>query len=78
MFDFSDLLNWLKYRKLKKNRKTIEQSFTDLNALTVTIHGRFMLAKVCQDPDNGLPDHIRRMYWVLLKEAPIKEWAQWN
>lgn len=78
MFDFGPFLDWLKYRKVRKNRKIIQQSLVDLNALTVTVHGRIMLQKVCQDPDNGLPNEIRRMYWVLLKEAPLKEWAIWN
>lgn len=46
-----------------------------LNSLTVTIHGRLMLSKVIHDSDNGLPDEIRRMYAVLLHEAPVREWA---
>ena len=78
MIDFGDFLRWLNYRKLKKNRKVIEKSMVDLNSLTVTIHGRLMLTKVCQDPDNGLPREIRRMYWILLQEAPIQEWSMWN
>lgn len=78
MIDFGLFLNWLRYRKIKKNRIIVEKSMLDLNNLTVTIHGRLMLSKVYQDPDNGLPNEIRRMYWVLLKEAPIKQWAQWN
>lgn len=78
MIDFGDFLRWLNYRKLKKTRKIIEKSMMDLNALTVTIHGRLMLTKVCKDPDNGLPNEIRRMYWILLQEAPINEWSMWN
>jgi hypothetical protein len=78
MIDFSYFLNWFKYRKVKKNRKIVQGMLLELNSLTVTIHGRVMLTKVCQDPDNGLPYEIRRMYWVLLKEAPIREYSQWN
>jgi hypothetical protein len=78
MIDFSYLLNWLRYRKTKKNRIIVEKSMLNLSYMTVTIHGRLMLSKVYQDPDNGLPNEIRRMYWILLKEAPIREWAQWN
>lgn len=78
MYDFGYILNWLHYRKVRKNRLLAQKAFLDLNSLTVTIHGRLMLAKVCQDPDNGLPDEIRHMYWVLLKDAPIREYAQWN
>jgi hypothetical protein len=37
-----------------------------------------MLTEVCHDEENGLPVEIRRMYWILMQEAPIKEWAQWN
>lgn len=78
MIDFSYLLSWLRYRKLTKSRQRCEKMMLDINSLTVTIHGRLMLSKVYQDPDNGLPSEIRRMYWILLKEAPIREWAQWN
>lgn len=78
MIDFSYFLTWLRYRKVKKARKIAQKIMLDLNSMTVTIHGRLMLSKVCQDPDNGLPYEIRRIYWILLKEAPIKQWAQWN
>lgn len=78
MIDFDYLLNWLKYRRIKKNRKLAQKTLMDLNSLSVTMHGRLMLAKVCNDPDNGLPDEIRRMYWVLLREAPIREYSEWN
>lgn len=78
MIDFSYFQNWLRYRKIKKNRILFQRALLDLNALTVTIHGRLMLSQVIHDPDNELPDEIRRLYWVLLKEAPIQEWAQLN
>lgn len=78
MFDLGDILKWLKYRKIVKNRKITEEAMMTLNALTVTIHGRLMLSEVCRDEENGLPIEIRRMYWVLLKEAPIQEYAQRN
>lgn len=77
-FDLGAILSWLKYRKIVKNRKIIESAMIQLNALTVTIHGRLMLSKVCLDEDNELPIEIRRMYWVLLKGAPIQEYAQRN
>ncbi len=76
--DPSKLVRWLKYRKVQKNRLISQNSLMELNSLTVTIHGRLMLTQVIHDPDNGLPDEIRRMYYVLLTEAPIKEWAMWN
>lgn len=75
---FSKTRNWFKYRKVLKNRRIIQKSLVDLNAMTVTIHGRIMLSQVVKDPDNGLPNEIRRMYLVLLHEAPIKEWAMRN
>jgi hypothetical protein len=67
-----------RYRKLLKNRRIIQQSLIDLNALTVTVHGRTMLTQVIHDPDNGLPDEIRYMYQTLLKQAPVKVWASRN
>lgn len=78
MYDLGSILSWLKYRKVVKNRKIAEEALLTLNALTVTIHGRQMLSKVCMDEDNGLPIEIRRMYWVLLQSAPIEEYAQRN
>lgn len=78
MTDLGDILEWLRYRKVKKNRKITEDALMHLNNLTVTYHGRIMLAAVCMDPDNELPTEIRRMYWVLLQSAPVKEFAQWN
>lgn len=78
MIDFSYFLNWFKHKKLNKSRIKAQKMLLTLNALTVTIHGRLMLTKVCNDPDNGLPDEIRRMYWILLKDAPIRQYSQWN
>lgn len=78
MLDLGVILSWLKYRKLTKKRQTIETALVQLNALTVTIHGRLMLSKVCADLDNGLPVEIRRMYWVLLQSAPIEEYSHRN
>lgn len=78
MINVAGIIVWFQYRKLKKNRKLVQQTLLDLSYLTVTIHGRLMLEQVCLDPDNSLPYEIKRMYWVLLKDAPIKEWAQWN
>lgn len=76
--DLGAILVWLKNRRAKKKLQTIQTAMLQLNALTVTIHGRQLLSTVCKDEGNGLPNEIRRMYWVLLKEAPIKEWSQWN
>lgn len=78
MVDFDNFLSWLNYQKILKKRKRSEKMLLELNALTVTIHGRYMLTKICQDPDNGLPNEIKRMYWLLLLEAPVQHWAQWN
>lgn len=78
VLDLGAILSWLKYRKLTKNRKTIETALLQLNSLTVTVHGRVMLSKVCLDEDNELPIEIRRMYWTLLQAAPIKEYANRN
>lgn len=78
MYNFSDILEWLKIRKLVKNRKITEAVLLTLNSLTVTVHGRQALSQVCLDPENGLPPEIRRMYWVLLQEAPLEEYASYN
>jgi hypothetical protein len=78
MGDLGAILAWLRYRKVVKNRKITEDALLRLNALTVTIHGRLMLSKVCLDEDNGIPIEIKRMYWVLLQQAPIQEYAQRN
>lgn len=78
MLDLGAILSWLRYRKIAKNRKITEAALLQLNSLTVTIHGRLMLSKVCLDEENGLPPEIRRMYWVLLQAAPIREWAAKN
>lgn len=85
MIDLGAILVWLRYKKLAKeykiieaNRKIAESSMLELNALTVTIHGRLMLSKVCKDYENDLPSEIRRMYWILLQEAPIREYAEQN
>lgn len=78
MPDLGDILAWLRYRKIARNRKTAERVLLELNSLTVTIHGRQMLSAVCKDEENGLPDEIKRMYWILLQQAPIQQYAQMN
>lgn len=78
MIDLSAILSWLRYRKILRNRKIVESSLIELNSLTVTIHGRLMLSKVCLDEDNDLPYEIRRMYWTLLQNAPIQDYAEMN
>jgi hypothetical protein len=78
MPELGAILSWLRYRRVLKNRKITQEALMKLHSLTVTIHGRQMLTEVCHDEENGLPVEIRRMYWILMQEAPIKEWAQWN
>lgn len=78
MIDLGAILVWLRYRKIIKNRKIAESVLLELNALTVTIHGRLMLSKVCLDEENDLPPEIRRMYWILLQEAPIEQHSIFN
>lgn len=78
MYNYGEILQWLKSRKLAKDRKTTEAALITLNALTVTIHGRLMLSEVCRDEENDLPPEIRRMYWMLLQTAPVEEYAMRN
>jgi hypothetical protein len=73
-----DFIKWKSLRKTQKERLRAQQTLLELNSLTVTVHGRTMLIKVCEDPDNGLPDEIRQMYLTLVKHAPIRYFAQWN
>lgn len=72
------VLRWLERRKINRNRKIIADGLKELHNMTVTIHGRYMLSQVINDPDNGLEPEIRRMYLVLLQTAPIAEVAMWN
>jgi len=78
MYDLGQILTWLRYRRIKRNRKIAEAALLQLMSLTVTIHGRQMLTEVCHDLENGLPDEIRHMYWVLMKYAPIRAYAEMN
>lgn len=68
----------MKRRKIQKRRDIVYEGLHDLNSLTVTIHGRLMLSKVCQDPDNRLDPEIKRMFLVLLQTAPVEQYAMWN
>ena len=76
--DLVDILAWLKYRRAQKNRRIAEKALLEINSLTVTIHGRQMLSAMCLDNENGIRPEIRRMYWALLKTAPVSEYAEWN
>lgn len=77
-WNFGSIINWLERRKIRKRREVVAKALRDLNSLSVTFHGRLMLMEVCQDETNGLDPEIRRMYWVILKEAPVDQWAVWN
>lgn len=72
------LYKLLTQRRINKRRKIVGEALLELNALTVTLHGRLALMKVINDPDNGLDFVLRRMYSVVLLNAPLREWAQWN
>lgn len=76
--DLGAILNWLKYRKNAKNKEIAETVLMNLHSMTVTVHGRQLLSQICADEDNDLLPEIRRMYWILLEEAPIALWASWN
>lgn len=76
--DLGAILKWLKYRKAAKNRKIIESILTNLNSLTVTVHGRQLLSAALHDEESDLPPEIRRMYWILLQSAPVEEYASYN
>lgn len=78
MTNLSDMIGWLEQRKNVRNRKITEAALLKINSLTVTIHGRLQLSEICLDEENDLPYEIRRMYWVLLREAPIEEYAILN
>lgn len=72
------IVDWLEERKVQKRRRIVYQGLKDLHDMTVTIHGRVMLTKVCNDSESDLDPEIRRMYWVLLQAAPIEEWSNRN
>lgn len=74
---YVDVLSWLKYRKAKKQRDADYAAHQRLFEKTVTIHGRLELGAKIRDED-GLPAEIRRMYYGLVKDAPVKEWSMWN
>lgn len=78
MIDVGLILDWLKRRRLRKKQEVALQTLIELNALTVTIHGRIALNSVIQDDDNGLPIEVRRMYYILLANAPVKDYAVLN
>lgn len=68
----------LKRRRDRRHRRIVTSAMQELYVLTVTIHGRSFLNKVCQDYDNDLDPTLRYMYWILLVNAPIEEWASRN
>jgi len=76
--NLNDMLKWLKNRKIVRNRKIVEAALLNLNSLTVTIHGRLALSEICLDENDDTPYDVKRMYWLLLQEAPIREFAELN
>lgn len=77
MTDFYYILSWLKYRRRKKQEKIDFDCHRRLFEKTVTIHGRLELSALVRD-EEGLPSEIRRMYYCILKDAPVAEWSVWN
>lgn len=76
--DLGMILDWLRRRRTLKRRRIAGRILKEIHTLTVTIHGRSMLTQVIDDLENGLDPEIRRMYWILLENAPIEQWANWN
>lgn len=72
------VLKWVTSRRVLKRRTVVATGLKELNALSVTYHGRIMLAGVINDPDNELEPELRRMYLVILQSAPVEVWAKWN
>lgn len=72
------VLKWVSNRRVLKRRTVVATGLKELNALSVTYHGRMMLAEVINDPDNELEPALRRMYLVILQSAPVEVWAKWN
>lgn len=72
------VLQWMTNRRVKKRRTVVATGLKELNSLSVTYHGRMMLAEVINDPDNELEPELRRMYLVILQSAPVDVWAKWN
>lgn len=78
MFTINDIFSWMERRKIRKEQKIYEDNLLFLNLLTVTYHGRMQLMSLITDYDNGIRPEIRRMYWVLLQDAPVREYAETN
>lgn len=80
MLDFltDSLLAWKKRRREAKHQKLVYDMIRELHSLTVTVHGRMLLGNVIKDMDNGLEPEIRRMFYVLVHNAPLDEWSVWN
>lgn len=72
------VLNWVRQKRHKKQQKIVYQVIRELHNLTVTVHGRLLLKNLYSDPDNGIEPEIKRMYYVLVINAPLSEWSQWN
>lgn len=77
MIDLEEIISWLRYRRLKKQREADAKAHKRLFEKTVTVHGRIELGHLVKD-EEGLPPEIRRMYYGLLIDAPLKEWSVWN
>lgn len=78
MVELRDILRWLKQRKIRQRRKIAEEALMELHEMSVTIHGRLMLKNACLNPNNGLREEIRVIYWNLLENAPVDQMARWN
>lgn len=76
MIELSVIQDWLKARKLRKKKRQEWKIHKELFAKTVTIHGRLELSNIVQD--ESYPAEMRRMYYTILKDAPIQEWSIWN
>lgn len=77
MNDLGAVLDWLKYRRRRKEERLAAKAHEELFYKTVTIHGRQELAEMMRNEEE-IPSYVRRMYWVLLDSAPIREWSIWN
>lgn len=77
MLDLGNILSWLKFRNDRKRRREDLAAHRRLFEKTITVHGRLELGILVRD-EEGLPAEIRRMYYGILTDAPLKEWSVWN
>ena len=72
------MLRWLRKRRSQKQKELVQQVIRELHTLTVTVHGRLILKDLYTDRENGIDPEIKRMYYVLVMNAPLEEWSEWN